>query len=76
MGDLPVLFFLLDSLFKKPRRGVFRLFFSPYTQFPLLDFLISFRFGFFCLIISSKTHDVGFPACFILATPSFRYETS
>lgn len=76
MGDLPVWVFLLDSLFKKPRRGFFRLFFSPYTQFPLWNFLISFRFGFSCLILSSKTHDVGFPACFILATPSFRYGTS
>ena len=75
MWDLPEWVLSLASLFKKPRRGFFSLFFHPYTQFSLRDFLISFRVGFFCLIFSSKNHDVGFPAYFTRLTPSFCYET-
>mgnify|MGYP004668446193 CR=1 len=60
LDKLPVWVFLLDSLFKNPRRVFFYLIFALYTQFLLWNFLISFRFGFFRLIFSSKTHDVCF----------------
>ena len=72
----PVCVFLLDFLFKNPRCVFFYLIFPLYTQFPLRNFLISFRFVFFCLIFLSKTHDVCFSACFFLFTPKFRSETS
>ena len=46
MWDLPEWVLSLASLFKKPRRGFFSLFFHPYTQFSLRDFSISFRVEF------------------------------
>ena len=36
---------------------------------------ISFRDGFSSLLFSSYAHAVGFPACFLLTTPSFRSAT-
>ena len=62
MRDLPVWVFLLDSLFKNTCRGFFHLIFTLYTHFSLWNFLINFRFVFFCLIFLSKTHVVGFSA--------------
>jgi len=46
MWDLPEWVFLLDFLFKNPRRGLSRLFYSSHTQFSLRDFSISFRVEF------------------------------
>ena len=62
MGDLPVWVFLLDFLFKNPRRGFSSLFYPRHTQFPLWNFLNMFQRGFSSLLLSTYTHVVGFSA--------------
>ena len=68
LNQLPVFVFLLEILFKNPRRGFLRLIFPLYTQFPLRNFSINFRFVLFCLqYIKSGIFGGILPICHLIS---------
>lgn len=71
MGNFPVCVFLLDFLFKKPRRVFFYLFFPLHTQFSLWNFSISFRFVFFAYFSLQKPTTCVFSLVFSSLHPFF-----